>query len=191
VIRAQRACRTFAPDDVNDATVLEVLRAATFAPSAENRQPWEFIVVRDAHTRVVIGDITARAWAGGGRAYSESRLAPSLLADVDAGATGGIAAAPVLIVVCGDRARGNANVMPASIFPAAQNLMLAAGALGLGSALTTMPTAMRDELSELLGLPDHVIPMAVIPLGRPARPLGPPRRNPVEQHTHHDRYTMD
>jgi nitroreductase len=188
VVRAQRACRAFAPDDLDDATVLEVLRAATYAPSAENRQPWEFIVVRDARARSVIGDLTARAWAGGGRAYSESRLAPKLLADVDAGATGGIAAAPVLVVLCGDRERGNANAMAASIFPAAQNLMLAAGALGLGSALTTMPTAMRAELAELLGLPEHVVPMAVIPLGRPANALGPPRRNAVEQHVHRDRY---
>jgi nitroreductase len=66
--------------------------------------------------------------------------------------------------------------------------MLAAGALGLGSALTTMPTAMRAELAELLGLPEHVVPMAVIPLGRPANALGPPRRNAVEQHVHRDRY---
>jgi nitroreductase len=188
VVRAQRACRAFAPDDVDDDIVLEVLRAATFAPSAENRQPWEFVVVRDPDARQVIGDVTARAWAGGGRAYSESRLAPELLADVDAGATGGIAAAPVLVVVCGDHQRGNANAMASSIFPAVQNLMLAAGALGLGSALTTMPTAMRAELAALLGLPEHVVPMAVIPLGRPAKPLGPPRRDPVEQHVHHDRY---
>jgi nitroreductase len=187
-VRAQRACRAFAPDDLDDATVLEVLRAATFAPSAENKQPWEFIIVRDAEARRVIGDITARAWSSGGRAYSESRLEPKLLADVDAGATGGIAAAPVLVVLCGDVSRGNERAMPASIFPAAQNLMLAATALGLGSALTTMPTAMRAELTALLALPEHVIPMAVIPLGHPAKPLGPPRRNPVERHTHHNRY---
>ena len=168
--------------------MVDVLLAATFAPSAENKQPWEFVVVRDPDARRVIGDITARAWAAGGRAYSESRLDPKLLADVDAGATGGIAAAPVLIVICGDTSRGNERVMPASIFPAAQNLMLAAGALGLGTALTTLPTAMRSDLTQLLHLPDHVVPMAVIPLGHPARPLGPPRRDPVERHIHRDRF---
>jgi nitroreductase len=187
-VQSQRACRAFAPDDLDDALVLDVLRAATFAPSAENKQPWEFVVVRDPSTRAVIGDITARAWSSGGRAYSESRLDPKLLADVDAGATGGVASAPVLVVVCGDTSRGNERAMPASIFPAAQNLMLAASALGLGSALTTMPTAMRAELSDLLALPPEVVPMAVIPLGWPARPLGPPRRNPVEHHVHYDRY---
>ena len=48
--------------------------AATFAPSAENRQPWEFVVVRDDRRRARIGDLTRRAWESGGRAFSEKRL---------------------------------------------------------------------------------------------------------------------
>ena len=68
--------------------------------------------------------------------------------------------------------------MPSSIFPAVQNLLLAATALGLGSALTTITIGYRDELRDLLGLPDHVVPVAVVPIGHPARALGPPRRDP-------------
>ena len=113
-----------------------------------------------------------------------------MLADVDRGATGGIAAAPVNIVVCADTHRGLEATVASSIFPAVQNLLLAATALGLGSALTTITTGFRAELQQLLELPEHVWPVAVVPLGHPARPLGPPRREPFAEHTHRDRYGL-
>src|SRR5271154_4147034 len=86
VVHRQRACRAFATDPVDDDLVERVLRAATFAPSAENRQPWVFVVVRHAERRAAIGDLNRRAWEGGARAHSEGRLTPSLLDDVDQGA---------------------------------------------------------------------------------------------------------
>ena len=187
VVSRQRACRTFTDERVTDALVARLLEAATYAPSAENRQPWEFVVVRDPELRARIGEITEQAWTGVGRSFSETRLSPILLADVDAGATGGVAAAPVLIVVCADTERGLAITAPSSVFPAIQNLLLAATALGLGSALTTIATGGSD-LSDALGLPDHVLPLAVVPIGHPARPLGPPRRDPFTAHTHRDRF---
>ena len=75
-----------------------------------------------------------------------------------------------------------------SVFPAVQNLLLAAHALGLGSTLTTLPVLGGHELSELLGLPDGVEPLAVVPLGHPAMPLGRPRRRPLSEKAHLDRY---
>lgn len=188
VVRSQRACRTFAERDVDDDLVGRVLEAGTFAPSAENRQPWAFVVVRDAGRRKVIGELTRRAWEGGGRSYSATRLAERLMADVDGGAMGGVAGAPVLVAVCGDSRLGNARVLEASVFPAVQNMLLAATALGLGSALTTLPLAFGDELSALLELPPEVRPLAVVPLGWPARPLGPPRRAPVAEKAHREVY---
>ena len=188
VVRQQRACRAFRPDGVADDLVEQVLEAATFAPSAENRQPWEFVVVRDAGVRARIGELTRQAWRGGGRAYAESRLSPQLLADVDRGAEGDVSAAPVLVVVCVDARRTHETTIPASIFPAVQNLLLAANAVGLGAALTTLPTAFALELGELLSLPEHVRPLAVVPIGHPAHVLGPPRREPVSDHAHRDRY---
>lgn len=188
VVHRQRACRAFSNEPIDDALVGRVLDAATFAPSAENRQPWEFIVVRDPQARAELGDLTTRAWEAGGREFSRTRLDDKLMADVDAGATGGIAAAPVVIVVCADTERGLAQTVPSSIFPATQNLLLAATALGLGSALTTITTAFAAELRTLLGLPEHLVPVAVVPLGRPARPLGPPGRESFAAHTHRERY---
>jgi nitroreductase len=188
VVGRQRACREFRPDPVEDDLVERCLEAATLAPSAENRQPWVFVVVRNTVLRGVIADLTRRAWRGGGRQHSEPRLSSGLLADVDRGAEGGVAAAPVLIVVCGDTRLGLEATLPASIFPAVQNLLLAATALGLGSALTTLPVAFGDELRTSLTLPTAVHPLAVVPLGWPARPLGPPRRRPVSEKAHRDRY---
>jgi nitroreductase len=188
IVRSQRACREFSGDPVDDDLVARVLDAATYAPSAENRQPWEFVVVRDAHTRAQLGDLTRRAWDAGGREFAATRLDAKLLSDVDAGATGGVAAAPVMIVVCADTERGLVQTVPSSIFPATQNLLLAATALGLGSALTTITTAFAAEMRELLGLPEHLVPVAVVPIGLPARALGPPRREPFAAHTHRERY---
>src|SRR5437764_966058 len=56
----------------------------------------------------------------------------------------------------------------------------------LGAALTTLATLMPGRLHELLGLPQDVKPYAVVPIGRPARPLGPPKRRDVAEVTHHD-----
>lgn len=189
VIHRQRACRDFADRAVSDDDVAHVLDAATFAPSAENRQPWVFIVVRDDATRIAIHELTLRAWEGGGRDFSATRLPAKLLADVDHGiAGGGYRGAPVLVVVCADTERGHPATVGSSIFPAVQNLLLAATALGLGSALTTITTGFSDELRVLLDLPAHVAPQAVVPLGYASAPLGPPRREPFAEHTYRDRF---
>jgi nitroreductase len=188
VVRAQRAHRAFSDAPVSDELVGRVLEAATYAPSAENKQPWEFVVVREPALRARIGELTQRAWEQYGRAHSEGRLSPELLAEVERGATGSISAAPVLVVVGADTDRCLPATVPSSIYPALQNLLLAAGALGLGSALTTIATAFADELRAVVGFPDSVVPVAVVPLGVPAKPLGPSRRDPFESHTHRDTY---
>jgi nitroreductase len=188
VARSQRACRAFSDDPVPDSLIGKVLDAATYAPSAENRQPWEFVVVRDPVRRARIGDLMRRAWEQGGRAHSEGRLSPELLAEVERGATGSIGAAPVLVVVGADTERCLPVTVPSSIFPALQNLLLAAGAVGLGSALTTIATTFAAELREIVGFPESLVPVAVVPLGYPEKRGGPPQREPVADHTHRDTY---
>ncbi len=104
------------------------------------------------------------------------------------GAEGGIASAPVVVVVGGNAAVALESTLGSSVFPAVQNLLLAASALGLGSAMTTLATLFADEFRDLLDMPPTVRPMAVVPLGWPAAPLGPPTRLPVSERAHRDRF---
>jgi nitroreductase len=188
VVLGQRACRSFADRPLGDDLVERCLEAATHAPSAENLQPWEFVVVRDDTLRAAIGELTRQAWQGGGRTHSEGRLTPALLDEVHHGAEGGIASAPVIVVVGGNSSVALEATLASSVFPAVQNLLLAATALGLGSAMTTLATLFADQLRDLLSLPASVRPMAVVPLGWPRSPLGPPRRLPVRERAHRDRF---
>ena len=173
VVHTQRAARSFLPDDVDDATVARILTAATHAPSAENSQPFVFVVVRDATIRAAIGALTARLWEGGAKALEEQRLSPAFLRDVDHGATGGVAGAPVLVVVCGDTRLTYPKAMDASVFPAVQNLLLAAHALGLGSTLTTLPVLGGDELATAAGPAARDRAGRRDPTGPPAPAAGP------------------
>ncbi|MGH9113748.1 MAG: nitroreductase family protein [Acidimicrobiales bacterium] len=188
VAHRQRACRQFLPNPVPDADIERILAAAVCAPSAENRQPWSFIVVLDPDARGAIADLIERAWREGAAAYERDRLEPRVFADVESGALSGFATAPVLIVVAADTTAVPTAALPSSIFPAVQNLLLAATALGYGSALTTLALVHERELRARLELPARVQPFAVVPIGRPARPLGPPRRRPVGESTHRDRW---
>jgi nitroreductase len=188
VVLHQRACRQFSPQPVDDELVERCIEAAVHAPSAENKQPWVFVVVRDPDRRNTLNALTRRAWREGGRAHSEGRLAPKFFREVDEGAERGMAGAPVLVVVCGDASIGLEVTLPSSVYLATQNLLLAASALGLGSAMTTLALSFADELRDVVELPASVHPMAVVPLGWPARPLGPPRRLPLSERVHLDRY---
>jgi nitroreductase len=187
-IHRQRACRRFSDDPVGDDAVATVLDAATKAPSSENLQPWVFVVVREDERRQAIGDHLGKAWAAGGLDYVTGRLPESLVADIDQGHRGGIADAPVLVIVGGDTRRVPKPWLASSVFPAVQNLLLAAGAIGLGSALTTLAAADKQSLSDLVGFPDEILPLAMVPLGYPVRTLGPPRREPFGEHTFREEF---
>lgn len=188
VVRRQRAYRELLPDPVPESLIENLLEAATYAPSAENSQPWVFVVVRDAELRARIGAIVREAWEGFAREISRPNLSERFFAAVDRWATGGLAAAPVIIVVCVDASLTHEVTLPSSVFPATQNLLLAAQALGLGSLLSTLPVVVGPQLGELLALPAHIQPMAALPIGWPARKLGPPRRISFREKSFRDRY---
>jgi nitroreductase len=189
VARRQRACRDFSDAPVPDGDIEQILDAATHAPSAENSQPWVFVVVRDDDTRAQLSELTQRIWNAGARDQAMARLDAKLASDVDGGIERGLGGAPVVVVVAADTTSGvHPKAVASSIFPAVQNLLLAANALGYGSALTTLTAASGHDLRAIVALPEHIVPMAVIPLGRPARPLGRPRRRAAGATTHRDQY---
>jgi nitroreductase len=189
-IHAQRACRRFDPDGkVADSDVEQMLAAAVHAPSAENTQPWTFIVVRDESNRALLAAWWTETWnAGGGDFVRQSVEDKVLVADLEFGfSKGGFAAAPVVVVVCADTDRVPEVYAPSSIYPAVQNLLLAAADLGYGSCLTTgLTTFGVDRVRELLQLPQNLIPMAAVYVGLPARKLSPPRRRPATSVTYRE-----
>jgi nitroreductase len=188
VVAAQRACRQYTDEPVGDATIEALVAAACRAPSAENRQPWRFVVVRDPGTRATLGELMRQLWDQGGRRYTEGRVPAGLLHDVDRGFHGGLESAPVMLVIGGDATVTNRSTLPSSVFPAVQNLLLAATSRGLGTCLTTIATARADEVRALVGFPPDVDPLAIVPVGHPARALGPSRREPASSKLFRERY---
>lgn len=189
VILTQRACRSYTDEPVPDRDLATIIGAASHAPSAENRQPWIFVVVDDPLVRSAIDDLSRHIWGAGGRSHSEASLPPAFFVGVDRFFTAGHGGAPRLVVVAGDGRDGSKPALLASsVFPAVQNLLLAASALGYGSTMTTLAAQAPTELAEILDLPAKVLPLAVIPIGRPSHPLGPPRRRPVGEIAHRNRF---
>jgi len=188
VVCNQRAQRELKPDPVPEELIEKILEAGTHAPSARNSQPWRFVVAQDPTVREQIADGARAAWEGFARDLSGDQTSPGFKA-VDRWATSGLAEAPVIIVLCGDTDVLPLEQMGSSIFPAAQNILLAANALGLGSLMSNLPLfAPGGTLAKTLGLPDSVVPLATLPIGYPARALGPPGRRPIQEVTSRDRF---
>jgi nitroreductase len=188
VVLNQRAHRYLKPDPVPDGLIERVLTAATHAPSAENFQPWVFVVVRDPEVRQGIGELVGTSWRTTGADFTRPKIPAHMFRDVEYWATEGLAVAPVHVVICADAERCDPSLWPSSIFPAVQNLLLAALAVGLGSLMSTFPILFTADLRKWLALPDHVHPQAVVPLGYPAKQLKPPNRAPMQEKTFRERY---
>ena len=188
VVARQRACRDFSDDDVADGAINQLLTAATRAPSAMNHQPWVFVVVRSQPARTALAEIMWELWDAAGRPATVGRVPDDLLHDVDEGFRTSLRRAPVMVVVAGDTDRAPLEQLGWSIYPAVQNLLLAATAVGLGSVLTTMAVFRAADVQAVVGLPPALVPMAVVPIGWPARPLGPSVRAPVGAKAHRDRF---
>jgi nitroreductase len=195
-MQTQRAVRRLRSDPVDDETVLTLLRLAVRAPTGSNAQNWEFVVVRDPDVKHQLARLNRQAYSIY-RRFARSRARGDLsqariLAAVQWQADH-FEDAPVIVVAClhGRRwpgAMANSAYF-GSIFPATQNLLLAARALGLGAALTTLPLWSTGLARRTLSLPRHVTPCAVVPLGWPVGGgYGPTTRRPAEELIHLDRY---
>ena len=195
-MRTARSIRRFRPDPVPDEVVHRVLEAAIQAPNGTNAQAWRFVVVREPSVRRQLGELYRQGFREvypAGRPEAEqdpNRRRVLRSADHLAERMGD--EPPVLVLACLERRPGAGPATRsagASIYPAVQNLLLAARALGLGACLTTLHLRREAQVKALLGIPEHVDTYALIPLGYPASPPGPLRRRPVAEVTHHDRWS--
>ncbi len=187
-----RAIRRYTDERVPAAALRAMLFAATRAPSGSNRQPFRFVVLTDgpkareakqlmaSSAQAVWSDKRARdGYDSGSGADSNSpktRMARSMEHFV-----AHFADAPVLILPSLVRYRPPHPGEGASIYPACQNLLLAARALGYGGVFTGMHHMVEDELKRLLRIPDEVFIAGTITVGRPAGGHGPVRRRPLSE----------
>jgi nitroreductase len=192
----QRAIRRLKPDPVDDALVLRLIELALKAPTGSNAQNWEFVVVRDPAVKAKLGRYNRQALALYGNAGRwVKRKDPGVQRILDAvfWQRDHFAEIPVVVVAC---LRGPRLPWPpvaatsyyGSIYPAVQNLLLAARAAELGAALITLPIWSSFLARRALGLPWSVQPCAVVPLGWPRGRYGPTTRRPAAEVTHLDRY---
>ena len=195
VIFTTRAIRRLRPDPVPDADLRYMVEAATRAPTAANAQSWAFVVVTDPEQRRALGEIyrelgravIPRALEGGQLPSEQARAYRNALALVEH-----LGEAPAVIVVAVRGApphhAAEAAAYYGSIFPAIQNLMLAARSRGLGTTLTTLHVLRDDDVRAILGIPDPFHTVAMIPVGYPRGRFGSPRRGPASQVTHWNRW---
>lgn len=185
-----RAIRRIAADPIPDDDLSTIMWHATRAPSGTNRQPTRFVVLRDGQhagtAKGVLGRGFRAGWAAkiGDAGYDEgSALDPKSRKGRQRSAmqyfVDHFEHFPVVVLACLVRYREPHTMEGASVYPACQNLLLAARALGYGGVMTGWHGAVEDELREVTGIPDEVMIAATIPLGRPLGSHGPVRRLPL------------
>lgn len=205
-IMTTRAIRRFTQEPVSDGEIIECLRAAQQAPSGGNVQPQQYLVVTEPEVRTRVAGWYGRAYHryeaslddpaefrsdDDRRSWERTRDASRHLADH-------MADVPVLVLFLQPRiawgsedADGPLDIgrLDASVYPAVQNFCLAARALGLGTALTTVIRVYTDEVLAELGVPaDRYEIAALVPVGHPTGRFGVARRKPVEAVTHWNRF---
>lgn len=190
VMSSARATRSFQDRPVDRRLLTEIVEAATWAPSARNTQPWEFVVVDDPEPRGRIGGLleprAAEVDAAAERLPDETRRKMYRSA---AGLIRSIGTAPAVVFVCGratdyGREFSAEDMVLSAVYTAAQNLLLAARARGLGAAFTTLHVHADSAIHDVLALPDDVSVAVTIPVGWPTTPFKPLQRRPVTEVLH-------
>lgn len=191
-----RALRRLKPDPVPDDLIRRILEAGVCAANGANRQTWRFLVVKDRSIKEAVQVIYQRAFdkvvspmyqtsappAGvTAQRYAAQHRAVAYL-------TEHFADAPVWIVACIEEHGSPTRWSGASVYPAVQNMLLAARALGLGATLTTRHLLYEDEADAALGLPEGVRSYAIVPIGYPLGKIGPVSRRPLEEVVYQDRW---
>jgi nitroreductase len=201
-IMPTRAMRRYTDEPVTDDEIWTCLRAAVQAPSGGNIQPYQFLVVRDPELKQRIGAVYLRAWerygaateaAMGDRFPNESARAAwqrNVAASDHLAQHLGEASALVLVLmpdiemtVTDDEGVMDVGPTYASVYPAVQNFVLAARALGLGTVLTTVYRIHEDEVRAVCDIPDRYEIVALLPLGHPKGNWGVAARRPAESLT--------
>jgi nitroreductase len=195
IIRTTRSMRRLKPDPVPNELVRKILEAGACAPSGGNMQRWRFLVIHDPKIKETVGVLYKRAWdeqvapryRSGEPAPGTSRERFARMLAAAEHLANHIHEAPVWIVPCLEGATPT-RTSGSSVYPAVQNMLLAARALGLGTTLTTLYLQFEKEAEAALGLPSGVHSYALLPIGYPMGRFGPVRRVPLADVVYKDRW---
>jgi nitroreductase len=188
IIHTTRAMRRLKPDPVPDELIRKILHAGVSAANGSNRQTWRFLVVTDRSIKERVQHFYNRAFDEVvGPRYQNSAPPPGSSADKYTRQHAAVEyltdhfhEAPVWIVACLDEGDNTpTRSSGASIYPAVQNMLLAARALGLGATLTSRHLMYEEEVEAALGLPPGVHSYAILPIGYPMGRFGPVGRGPL------------
>jgi len=197
IIRTTRAMRRLKPDPVPDDLIRAILEAGVCAANGANTQRWRFLVIKDPAIKKQVQVYYKRAFDEVvGPRYLSSAPPPGVTKEryVRQHAaveylTDHFHEAPVWIVACLDEGAAPPNRWSgASIYPAVQNMLLAARALGLGATLTTRHLLYEKETEAALGLPPGVHSYAILPIGYPMGKFGPVGRGALADIVYGDRW---
>jgi nitroreductase len=193
-----RAIRRYRPDPIPEADLAAMLFAATRAPSGTNSQGFRFVVLRDgpvaSEAKALLGRAFREQWAvkqqveGMDRAAAAPGTRSRRLLDAMDSFVQNFERTPVVVIACLIRQAPPSPREGASIYPACQNLLLAARALGYGGVFSMWHTAVEPELRTLLAIPSGTAVAATIPLGRPVGGHGPVRRRPLGEFVFEERW---
>jgi nitroreductase len=195
IIKTTRSMRRLKPDPVPSDLIRKILEAGVCAPSGGNMQRWQFLVIRDPKVKEAVGVLYKRAWdeqvapryRSGEPAPGTSRERFERMLAAAEHLANHIHEAPVWIVPCLEGATPT-RTSGSSIYPAVQNMLLAARALGLGATLTTLYLQFEKEAETAFGLPPNVHSYALLPIGYPMGRFGPVRRVPLADVVYGDRW---
>jgi nitroreductase len=198
VIGTARTIRRYQFEPVPEHDLRKILWAATRAPSGTNRQPFRFLVLRDGERARRAKSLLGEAFRSGWRVKAEQEgwTTADRSKDTRRGRT--LAAMqyfvdhferiPVVVLPCYVRYRELVHQEGASIFPACQNLFLAARALGYGACFSGWHLLVERELRNLLEIPEGVELSLCITIGRPRGSHGPVRRLPLRETVFEERW---
>src|SRR5260370_33769773 len=187
IIESTRAMRRLKPDPVPDDLIAKILRAGSCAPNGGNTQKWRFLVIKDPKIKKAVQAWYKKAFDEViGPRYLTSEPPPGVTKErylrqhaATAYLTDHFAEAPVWIVACLEDGPNPNRAAGSSIYPAVQNMVLAARALGLGTPLTTRHLLYEKEAEAALGLPSGVHSYAILPIGYPIGKFAPGVRVPL------------
>lgn len=211
-LKWRRSIRKFTDEPVSDEELVKIIDAAHYAMSGANSQPWEFIVIKDKETMKKLREVYEHDdyqftyWLEQQRdpefRHPYFNYPPEEIEEQMKRATGWAEASAMIAIcydprkqwgsVCSARsnlADGSVSVLSCTMGHVSMLTQLAAASLGLSSA--RIDTNSQDGYRKVLGIPEPVRLYCMVPVGHRAYQPGPPRRLPVEDLIHYEKYDMD